>query len=89
MADTIQIKRGLKAGIPTLAQGEMGYCTDTQELYIGTSSGNVMLGKVSWGADIERIDDDIGAMDITVADHANRIATLESQVQALINPPTT
>lgn len=43
MAQKIQIKRGSKAGLPTLAPGEFGLCTDTKELFVGTSSGNVQI----------------------------------------------
>jgi hypothetical protein len=43
MADRIQIKRGLKANLPVLADGEFGYCTDTKELFIGSTSGNIQL----------------------------------------------
>ncbi len=39
----IQIRRGLEANIGTLAVGELGYCTDTQKFYIGSSTGNVLL----------------------------------------------
>ncbi|THF78017.1 hyaluronate lyase N-terminal domain-containing protein [Cohnella fermenti] len=40
----IQIRRGLEAAIGTLADGELGYCTDSKKLYVGTaSSGNVLL----------------------------------------------
>lgn len=35
MANTIRIKRGLKANLPALLAGELGYCNDTQELFIG------------------------------------------------------
>ena len=52
MADNIQIKRGVKSKLPTLPAGELGYCTDTKEIYIGTSAGNELVGKVSWGVDI-------------------------------------
>lgn len=41
--DTLQIKRGLKADLPILAQGEMGFCTDTKEVYIGDGISNVPL----------------------------------------------
>ena len=39
----IQIRRGLETNIGTLAVGELGYCTDTQKLYVGTATGNVIL----------------------------------------------
>lgn len=41
MASKIQIKRGSKSGLPSLAPGEFGLCTDTKELFVGTPSGNV------------------------------------------------
>lgn len=43
MAVKIQIKRGTKAGLPTLAPGEYGLATDTNELFVGTASGNVQI----------------------------------------------
>lgn len=43
MANTIKIKRGLKNNLPALEIGEMGYCTDTNELFIGTNEGNVLI----------------------------------------------
>jgi hypothetical protein len=43
MADDILIKRGLKATLPTLKIGELGYCTDSKELFIGTSTGNDLI----------------------------------------------
>ncbi|MEK5036355.1 hypothetical protein [Paenibacillus sp. FSL R7-0302] len=39
----IQIRRGLESAIGTLAVGELGYCTDTSKLYIGSTAGNVLL----------------------------------------------
>lgn len=46
MANIIKIKRGLSSNInnTTLEQGELAITTDTQDLYIGTDSGN----KKSW-----------------------------------------
>ena len=37
----LQLRRGAKTNLPTLAAGEMGFCTDTKQLYIGTGSENV------------------------------------------------
>jgi len=39
----IQIRRGNESNIGTLTVGELGYCTDTKKLYIGSDTGNVLL----------------------------------------------
>lgn len=39
----IQIRRGLESALGRLAVGELGYCTDTGKLYIGTTVSNVLL----------------------------------------------
>lgn len=39
----LRILRGLKANLPSLFQGELSATTDTNELYVGTSTGNVRL----------------------------------------------
>ena len=46
MANTIKIKRGLSSNIDniTLEQGELAITTDTQDLYVGTDSGNKKVG---------------------------------------------
>lgn len=41
--NTIKIKRGLKKTLPTLQDGELAFTTDTNELYIGTTTGNKLL----------------------------------------------
>lgn len=48
MTNTIKIKRGLSSNInnTTLAQGELAITTDTQDLYVGTDSGNKKVGGV-------------------------------------------
>ena len=43
MAVKIQIKRGTKAGLPTLSPGEYGLATDTGELFIGGANGNIQV----------------------------------------------
>ena len=40
MAATIKVRRGLKSSLPVLAEGELGYTTDTNETYIGDGSSN-------------------------------------------------
>ena len=44
MARKLQIRRGAKSKLPTLSAGEFGLCTDTNELYIGGTSGNIPAG---------------------------------------------
>lgn len=39
----IQILYGLEKNIDNLNIGELGFCSDTQKLYIGSSTGNVLL----------------------------------------------
>lgn len=41
----IKIKRGLKTNITDLQVGEPGFCTDTQELFVGSSQGNKLVGE--------------------------------------------
>ena len=49
MADSVQIKGGAKASMPVLAERELGWCSDTGELYVGNGRENRKVG-----ADIER-----------------------------------
>ena len=44
MADRQQQYRGKKENMPVLLEGELGFCTDTKELYIGSADGNVPVG---------------------------------------------
>jgi hypothetical protein len=49
LAQTIQVKRGLKANLPALISGEMGLCTDTKEIYVGDGTSNVLIGRCMMG----------------------------------------
>ena len=40
MANPIRFKKGTKTNLPTLAQGEPGYCTDSDEMFVGDGSVN-------------------------------------------------
>ena len=42
----IRIKRGTKIDLPVLQDGELGYCRDTKELYIGNNGNLDLIGKV-------------------------------------------
>lgn len=39
----LQIKRGNKANLPTLAEGEFGLAKDTKELFIGNTGGHLKV----------------------------------------------
>ena len=43
MANKIQVRRGEKAQIPILSEGEFGFCTDAKEVHIGTNAGNLRV----------------------------------------------
>lgn len=47
MARVLQIKRGKKANMPTLAEGEFGFAMDSgaEELHIGTGGSNIQLAR--------------------------------------------
>ncbi|WP_438435394.1 DUF2793 domain-containing protein [Gorillibacterium sp. sgz500922] len=52
MAQTIRIKRGTKAELLTygaLQAGELGFCTDTKEVFIGDGTSNSMVGRALSG----------------------------------------
>jgi len=43
MSNTLQVKRGAKASLPTLNSGEFGFCTDTKEVFIGDGVANYQV----------------------------------------------
>ena len=54
---TIKIRRGTKAELQTLgalSAGEMGFCTDTKEVYIGDGASNSMVGRALSGTEASR-----------------------------------
>ena len=40
MKAKIKLRRGAAASVPTLSTGEIGFSTDTKDIYVGSSSGN-------------------------------------------------
>jgi len=49
LAQTIKVKRGLKVNLPLLLAGEMGFCTDTKEMFVGDGATNSLVGRVIMG----------------------------------------
>ena len=45
MSNTIQIRRGANASLPTLNAGEFGFSTDSKQVYIGDGAANHELAK--------------------------------------------
>lgn len=43
MANTIQVKRGVEGSLPALGVGELGFCTDSHKLFVGSAGGNKEL----------------------------------------------
>lgn len=82
MADTIQIRAGKKAGMPTLAVRELGYVTDEKALYIGTANGNVKLCDADLEGTVTTQGSDISTLKNTVQGHTNSIASLSGTVKA-------
>jgi hypothetical protein len=46
MANTIQVRRGPNASLPTLNAGELGFSTDTHQVYIGDGVNNHELARL-------------------------------------------
>ena len=72
MANTIRIKRGLKADLAkmTLLAGELGIALDTQELYVGDENGNVKIVKGGASGAVESADKLTVARTISATDDA-------------------
>ena len=79
MAPKIQIKRGSKAGLPTLSPGEFGLATDTKELFVGTAEGNVQIAALgSDGKVPESLLPEMDYIPSSEKGQANGVATLGS-----------
>ena len=55
----LQIRRGLYTELPTLAEGEFGFCTDTHQLYLGSASGNILQNAGGGGGEITILPDGV------------------------------
>jgi len=74
MANTLQLKRGAKASLPTGAAGEPLFCTDTYEFFVGDGAANHQV--VMW--------DQFNAQTILAATTDNTPAALEVTEQSVV-----
>ena len=79
MANTLKIKRGLKADISklTLVAGELAVALDTQELYVGDNEGNVKIVKGGASGAVESADKLTVARTITATGDATGSTTFD------------
>ena len=80
MADLIKIRSGAlgnRSTMPKLNEDELGYCTDTKELYIGTDSENVRLCGVNDLAIIQNLQATISSLSKAIEDITARLGKLE------------
>ena len=59
MSIKIQHRRGTKDNLPTLASGELGLCVDTNEVYLGSDSGNLQLSVAEACSEYETLSNDV------------------------------
>lgn len=82
----LQIRRGAKANLPTLSEGELGYCTDTKEVYVGSGSGNTQLAKQT---DVQNKVDKVSGKGLSANDYTttdkNKVANLPSNTNTELN----
>ncbi len=80
----IQVKRGKKAGMPRLHEGEFGYCTDTNELYIGTGGRNQFLCSAGFDVEMDEIRQTMAQALAQITDLQNDSTAMEQTVSALL-----
>ena len=84
MNDLISIKRGVKATMPKFNDGELGYCTDNKELYIGAEEKNERLCGVNDVAEINGKINNVltrmNSMDTEIAGIRTEISTINGKL---------
>lgn len=100
MNDLILIKTGAlgdREEMPKLNEGEFGYRTDTEELYIGTSEGNKRLCGVGDKAEINKNIGDINvkinaihvsleSISTDISKLNEELATINARLDAMVTP---
>ena len=92
MGDRQQQYRGKKENLPTLLPGELGFCTDAKELYIGSETGNVLIASESLFTELEGATAALAgkltanqAETVSAIDETAELTTAVSTINSLIN----
>lgn len=75
MSIKIQHRRGSRANLPTLASGELGLCTDTNEVFIGGEDGNLQLCVADACSHYEALSNDVANKTVSTCVTANNLDT--------------
>ena len=85
----ILVLRGLESELPTLAVGQLGYCTDTNRLFIGDAEdGNICINEVDANAvagAIQNLENGMVELDNTVETLNNQIPGILDDLQRTID----
>ena len=63
----LQMLRGVLANMPALAVGESYFATDTNQFYVGSSTGNKLIGPSSGSTQVKQVEIDFGALPVSEA----------------------
>ena len=74
MSNKIQIKRGLKANLPVLNEGEPAFTTDTKEFFVGDGTNNIEFAKQE---DLELINNQVSDLNFQTAGGTGTAITLK------------
>lgn len=80
--DIQQQYRGLKNKMPTLLGGQLGYCTDSKELYIGSGNGNVLVGAAAFKTHLEENSEQLSSQLKAIENNAAAIVTNAGNITA-------
>ena len=83
MAGTIKLKRGIYSLLPTLTDGEPGWCTDNFKLYIGQGGANKLVGET----DFLKLSG--GSLTNFLSLHANPTAALHAATKSYVDSVAT
>ena len=78
--DIQQQYRGLKSKMPALLDGQLGYCTDSKELYIGSGNGNVLVGAAAFKTQLEENSEQLSSQLNAIENNA---AAIDANTQSI------